>query len=121
MKQIERSLRRRISCHQNPRYLTGAKRDKDTLEMRKPALPLRNEHTEPRHSTETHRNTETQKPRITTATVASISVTLEPDDNWTVIPVKEQDDLPAHVKKFLIGTRCYLVHRTPEQTTKLQV
>ncbi len=24
-------------------------------------------------------------------------------------------------KKFLIGTRCRLVHRTPEQTTKLQV
>src|SRR6266702_2415207 len=24
-------------------------------------------------------------------------------------------------EKFLIGTRCYLVHRTPEQTTKLQV
>src|SRR6266702_3997139 len=45
-----------------------------------------------------HRNTETQKPRTTTTTVASISVTFEPDDNWTVITVRKQDDLPAHVK-----------------------
>src|SRR6266568_1103207 len=38
-----------------------------------------------------------------TTAVASISVTLEPDDNWTVIPVREQDDLPAHVKSSLLG------------------
>src|SRR6266704_4615484 len=50
-----------------------------------------------------HRNTETQKPRTTTTIVASISVTLEPDDNWTVIPVREQDDLPAHVKSSSLG------------------
>ncbi len=31
-----------------------------------------------------------------TTAVASISVTLEPDDNWTVVTVRRQDDLPAH-------------------------
>src|SRR6266581_324318 len=50
-----------------------------------------------------HRNTETQKPGTTTTAVASISVTLEPSDNWTVIPVRKQDDLPAHVKSSSLG------------------
>ena len=48
-------------------------------------------------------NTETQKPRTTTTAVASISVTLEPDDNWTVVTVRRQDDLPTHVKSSLLG------------------
>src|SRR6266702_913686 len=48
-------------------------------------------------------NTETQEPQRTTTTVASISVTLEPDDNWTVVTVRRQDDLPAHIKSSLLG------------------
>ncbi len=35
--------------------------------------------------------------------MASISVTLEPDDNWTVVTVRRQDDLPTHVKSSLLG------------------
>src|SRR6266702_4712459 len=38
-----------------------------------------------------------------TTTVASLSVTLEPDDNWTVITVRRQDDLPAHIKSSSLG------------------
>ncbi|SRR6266702_4811854 len=38
-----------------------------------------------------------------TTAVASISVTLEPDDNWTVVTVRRQDDLPAHVKSSSLG------------------
>src|SRR6266571_1537143 len=48
-------------------------------------------------------NTETQKPRTMTTTVASISVTFEPNDNWTVVTVRGQDDLPAHVKSSSLG------------------
>ncbi len=40
---------------------------------------------------------------MTTTTVASLSVTLEPDDNWTVVTVRRQDDLPAHVKSSSLG------------------
>ena len=38
-----------------------------------------------------------------TTAVASISVTLEPDDNWTVVTVRRQDNLPAHVKSSSLG------------------
>src|SRR6266702_2119067 len=48
-------------------------------------------------------NTETQKPGTMTTTVVSISVTLKPDDNWTVVTVRRQDNLPAHVKSSALG------------------
>jgi len=35
--------------------------------------------------------------------VASISVTFEPNDNWTVVTVRRQDNLPAHVKSSSLG------------------
>ncbi len=35
--------------------------------------------------------------------MVSISVNLKPDDNWTVITVRRQDDLPAHVKSSSLG------------------
>jgi len=38
-----------------------------------------------------------------TTAVASISVTFEPDDNWTVIAVRRQDDLPAYIKSSSLG------------------